>query len=263
MMSHNETAATIQALENWGSTAPECKFLRAKPGLAQKIADRLWKEMYGTTEVDEQLLAFLHPSRFFGPADWKRYYNIDFVPDLPIPILALRKILESDCPFVKGKKVKDTHYLYCLPKEIGGGPITALIWDKIYLGEEEISFKHHEGSQYKNVEKDVTRYQWFLMFEGIIPNTVEKSWQQQLKEKPEEYEVPKVVESVPLPILIFKKNNGLVVQYDDLDRSWRTIDQVDGIHVNVVYRPNELSIYKPGDDGVFPYTGLYLFRKLY
>mmetsp|Transcript_28261 Transcript_28261/g.65453 ORF Transcript_28261/g.65453 Transcript_28261/m.65453 type:complete len:782 (-) Transcript_28261:1163-3508(-) len=64
------------------------------------------------------------PNGTFGPMEWKTYFgNIELssVPKLPDNI---EQILDSECPYNYGSKIRNTHILTLIPEKIGNIPLT-------------------------------------------------------------------------------------------------------------------------------------------
>jgi len=99
------------------------------------------------------------------------------------------------------------------------------------------------------------------MFEGVIPDSQNKIWEDQLKMKPDGYEIPKVVEVVPLHFLIYRKNNG---QRIDEDVWGRTIDvDSDGSHVRAGrFDGDGFYVYSYYDSHRHSYLGVFFLRKI-
>jgi len=57
-------------------------------------------------------------NNFFGTREWKDIMKVKMSKDAPVVPKRYIKDLEEKCPFEKDKKVKDTHFLFLLPKTI-------------------------------------------------------------------------------------------------------------------------------------------------
>jgi hypothetical protein len=259
--------ALLKALEV-GVTPNHLALLRSGNSLIMVVANFIIERTITPTAADDMLLSILKPERFFGPADWTRHFGIEMPESisLPIPAGQLQSILESPCPFIKGKKVKETHYLYRLPVDFNGEPLT--------IGKRQEMFP--QGSQpkfyrYMNVDAwykdygfaktDTARFSWFLMFEGEIPGTESKNWDEQLALKPDNYDVPKLVECAPMHFLAYKNNDGQWIN----ENMWgRTCDvNSDGDHVYAGYFVGDgFYVFNDYDSDRNSYLGLFLFRKL-
>ena len=83
--------------------------------------DELTNSREETLELKEELLELIHERKiirimgrnFFGTLEWAVFYKVFLhdVPEIPWTV----DFLESPCPFNKGKKVRDTHFLFLAP----------------------------------------------------------------------------------------------------------------------------------------------------
>jgi hypothetical protein len=76
-------------------------------------------QLRGTLSDEEQsLVAAVNATDRFGKKAWEHYFGeVDEEPALPDNI---NEILDSDCPFGLGKKIKETHLLVMIPTTVGG-----------------------------------------------------------------------------------------------------------------------------------------------
>lgn len=108
------------------------------------------------------------PENAFGPKQWKEHFgvNLDIKDVAPLP-LNIHEILEEDCPFFRGKKVKDSHMLTLIP-EFSLESFTNLLKSKYpeFVPDVNPYFYYNCLS----VEKS----HWILMTKDIIPNSSDK-----------------------------------------------------------------------------------------
>ena len=113
---------------------------------------------------------------------WERYFGqVSAAPPLPDDIV---QMMESPCPFWKGKQVKDTHLLALIPSRVGGQPLTL-----DYLGELIKSPKGggpaaQYASYWEEVRKAIgnqspERSYWVLMTRDVLDGSRSKSYQDQ------------------------------------------------------------------------------------
>jgi len=136
----------------------------------------------------------------FGKDQWEKYFG-DIGKEPPLP-KNIYKILNSPCPFWKGKKVFETHMLVLVPKTIDGKPLTL---NK--LG--ELVKKPKNGgyaTQYRYIWDEITKKHgdnpidkssWVLMTTDVIDGRAGKTRDAQLKIAPGEkgYQAPKLLEA--------------------------------------------------------------------
>ena len=114
-----------------------------------------------------------------GKPDWERYYGaVGEEPSLPD---GLEAIMDSDCPFWPGNKVRDTHMLVLIPEQVADKPLTLA-----YLGE---LIKSPKGGGYGTKYRDYyagdigsqspdSSY-WVLMTRDVLPGSRWKSYADQ------------------------------------------------------------------------------------
>ena len=113
---------------------------------------------------------------------WARYYgSVGSAPSLP---LGIDQVMDSPCPFWRGKQVRDTHLLVLIPSHVGGKALTL-----DYLGELIQSPKGGgHGTKYEYYwdeahaaignQSPVSSY-WVLMTRDVLEGSRNKSYQNQ------------------------------------------------------------------------------------
>lgn len=279
-----KVTATIEAMERAGTNIKGFSLLRSKPDLANKVARLINNEILGTVELDNQLLSLLDNNSFFGPADWLKYFDIEVIGlKLPRPIEELKAILESPCPFVEGKKVKETHYLFCTPFDYKEKPLTVNLWRELYELENRIIFSWTDDNEYSTPEEGKIDYQelnfskktarliWYLMFKGAIPGSFNKTFIEQGNFlKKQGYEVPTAVEVIPMIMLIMEKNKYLTNSELNSAMNGRTADWIsimNHVSINILDYPDILIYNEPieekTDNIVIHSLGIFGYKKLY
>lgn len=266
-MTGNEIFETIRAVAREGADSQCFKELRSDKALAAEVAKFLIKKVKKEYELSWLYVTFTR-DRFFGPEDWKKYFGIELPKHiyLPVKIEELTAILESPCPFVQGKKVKETHYLFYLPVDFNGEPLTIGKWQEMFPHGSQPKFYRYMNvnawyKDYGFAKMDTARFSWFLMFEGVIPGTESKTWDEQLALKSENYDVPKLIEVTPMHFLVHKKNDGQRIN----ENIWgRTCDvDSDGDHVRAGnFDGDGFGVCNRDDSYRNSDLGLFLFRKL-
>ena len=144
---------------------------------------------------------------------WERYYGA--VGSVPSPPSGIDQILNSPCPFWRGKQVKETHLLALIPSHVGGKPLTL-----DYLGELIQSPKggghktQYRGDWYAKYVRPAIGNQspgssyWVLMTKDVLPGSLNKSYEGQRKLVADHanrtglaYEVPGALEAAVLMLL--------------------------------------------------------------
>jgi energy-coupling factor transporter ATP-binding protein EcfA2 len=134
---------------------------------------------------------------------WERYYGA--VDSSPSPPSGIDQILNSPCPFWRGKQVKDTHLLALIPSRVAGKPLTL-----DYLGE---LIKSPKGGGHKTqyrgyyVEdignQSPGKSYWVLMTRDVLDGSRNKSYKDQcaLVARHRGYTVPGVLEAAVVMLL--------------------------------------------------------------
>lgn len=194
----------------------------------------LWQTLTGTGYLppEEDVMKELPP---FGSLEWKTHLGIDVeeAPSIPESFLST---LESPCPFWPGKRIKETHMLCFIPKQM------TLDTLRQYTGNSSEWYSSNSGE----------RSYWVLITKKPIPNTECKSFKRQLEVVREfNYEAPLAIEATIVilaakylgNISLFAKRNQLTkcAEKSDLCRLvvkldrhgsvyvFRDINQTDGI----------------------------------
>jgi len=227
-MTHYQVTANLEALERWGRIDERgFRLLRSDKELNEQIGKLVLEKLCPPTEIDLALLSIMDDNDFFGPADWLRYYNErveDY--DLPISIEKLNNILEEDCPFTRGKKIRDTHFLFYLPKNFHGNPLTIMKWQEIYPKSRKSTDKesfcgfsgyidaknkdYHDSLAVDCTQKNVARNNWYLMPKNLPKILGDKTFLEQAMDKPDTYGIARLIECVPIYFLYFEKTGGRV-----------------------------------------------------
>lgn len=224
VLSHYQTSSVLETLERAGLTIEGFKLILSDKNYAANIVRYANNQLLDSNELDNQLLSLLGDSSFFGPSDWLRYYRSKIENfELPISITSLENILNEGCPFSPGRKVKDTHYLFCLPDDYNEAPLTINQWEIIYKHESKITLRgvdvdghpcNYSDSFYSSLDfskNETANFNWYLMFKGVVRGSTNKNLSEQKEMlKKRGYEIPKAVEVLPLLLLFYEKNKDLI-----------------------------------------------------
>lgn len=132
-----------------------------------------------------------------GREAWNIHYG-DVGEVDPIPE-ALLKALEKPCPFIRGKKVKETHIACWIPTHVNGSPLTlnrlGEIAKKPLKGPKSGFLAIEDKILSKHGEKPNKKGRWILLTLNIIKESGGKEYteQKQLVESYEGYGVPDVL----------------------------------------------------------------------
>jgi len=147
----------------------------------------------------------------FTDADWMSYYDAKFTKK---QIHEAGKfpwgedVLNGPCPFNSGKLVKDTFFAFLGISGINGQPLTVAKWLELHLASDQPKFYFnndpwHVGQPHTDVA--TMQLRWYLMLKEIIPDSTNKTPEEQVAMLPEGYEVPTTIMEVTKDILVFRK----------------------------------------------------------
>lgn len=161
--------------------------------------------------IESRLARVVLGRNIFTYADWMSYYDAKFTKK------QLREagkfpwgedVLNSPCPFNKGKLVKDTHFAFLGISGLNGQPLTVAKWLELHpaTGQPKFYFntdQWHVGQPHTDVA--TMQLRWYLMLRDIVPNSTNKTYEDQVAMLPAEYEVPTTIMEVTKDILVFRK----------------------------------------------------------
>lgn len=142
--------------------------------------------------------------RIFGPVDWASYYGQAEVPSRPI-----MDILQSPCPFNKGKQVFETHFAFVGMPMINGDFLTVAKWLELHPEDDKqprfffCSSPWHIGQPHTDVATLESRL--YIVLREIVPGSTDKTPEEQVALLPPHYEVPTMIAEVTKNILVFRK----------------------------------------------------------
>lgn len=213
-MTFGEIGASLKVLQDHGITPEHWARLRAEPSYAKRVAEFMLR---GGIEgsIHQKLARATLGENFFGIEEWSSLYGINFtkkqlreIADFPWS----EDILNAPCPFVKGKKVKETHFAFLGLDSFKGKPLTILTWQELHPASKQPKFYSYAPDCWYAREGfatgKISDFRWYLMLKEIVPGSTEKIYQEQIKMLPDEYEVPFAIEEVTKEILYFKKNGA-------------------------------------------------------
>lgn len=143
----------------------------------------------------------------FGIADWQKLYGITLTPKQIASVANFPwsdKTLNEPCPFNPGKMVRETHFAF-----VGLDTVSIMELQKLNPKATEPRFASYAPESWYSKQDFATivmlKFRWYLLLKEIVPGSENKTFEDQEKMLPKEYEVPTAVEEVAKDILIFKK----------------------------------------------------------
>ena len=142
----------------------------------------------------------------FGPDDWTRCYGIRVVnpPDFPWS----EDVLNSPCPFHKGKTILETHVAFLGIEKLNGEPLSILKFHQLHpaTGQPRFYFADNPWYAKEAFATQPLSFRWHLLLREVVPNSGSKTFEDQQRRLPAEYEVPTAVAEVSKNILVFRKS---------------------------------------------------------
>ena len=162
----------------------------------------------------------------FGIADWQKLYGIILTPKQIASVANFpwsNAVLNAPCLFNPGKMVRETHFAF-----VGLDTVSIMELQKLNPKATEPRFYASGSDAWYRNEKFATKvtlkFRWYLLLKDIVPNSENKTFDEQKAMLPMEYEVPTAVEEVTKDFLIFKKTGT----YVNSNRYARTADLASG-----------------------------------
>lgn len=216
MMTKGEFEESVAALEravvNAGGNPKQLfDLFRTDNSFTSRIAQAmLRKDSIGS--IESRLARVVLGRNIFTDADWMSYYDTSFTRK------QLRDagkfpwgedILNSTCPLC-GKVVKECHFAFLGITAIKGLPLTVAKWLELHpaTGQPKFYFNQnpwHVGQPHTDVATMQSR--WYLLHKEIVPNSTDKTPEEQVAMLPPEYEVPTTIAETTKDILVFRKTD--------------------------------------------------------
>lgn len=214
-MTKGEFEESVSALEkavvkHGGNPRDLFDLFRTNGEYAGRIAQAMLRDGFdGSTEA--RLVRVLLGFNIFDVADWMALYDAKFTKG------QLRKagrfpwsedVLNSPCPFYKGKLVRDTHFAFLGLSRLNGAPLTVAKWLELHpaVGQPKFYFDTdpwHVGQPHTDVA--TMQLRWYLLLKDIVPGSAGKTPEEQVAMLPHEYGVPTTIAEVTKDILVFRK----------------------------------------------------------
>ena len=160
-----------------------------------------------------------------------------------------------------GQPSKETHFAFLGLNKINGEPLTILKWQELHRA----WFRSYQPGAWCAEEKFATEqtcaFRWYLMLLEIVPNSTNKTFQEQTAMLPADYEVPLAIEEVTKLILYRRKNSVFLNRLEH----GRCQDTIFGCYPVSVggFSSRGFHITRYWDSGFYYGVGLAASRKLW
>ena len=177
----------------------------------RKLLQRLAIGCPASVETAQQLLG----TNFFGVEEWQDAYGVTFTKTQLAKVSEFpwgEATLTAPCPFHPGKKVKDTHFAFLGVEHLDEErkkPLTIRQWQELHPKSGQPRLYSYPPDCWYEKEGFATtptcQLRWYLCLKEIVPGSENKTFDEQQRMLPVEYEVPSAVEEVTKHVLCFKK----------------------------------------------------------
>jgi len=215
-----------------GATRKGLKVINPSKNAAQRIHSRGDELESAIIDKMRELSLELPELPFFGLVDWQNFYCMNFKQKEVSAIEKFpwnKKLLNSPCPFHKGRTIRETHFGF-----LGLDNISILELQKLNPhGMEPRFYSYAPGAWYsqQGFARNITlKFRWYLLLRNIVPNSESRTFDEQKEMVPCEYEIPSAVAETAKNLLIYKKTGS----YVNPKRHARTLDtssDVSRVHV--------------------------------
>jgi len=214
-MTKKEFDESVSALEKavvkqGGNPRDLFDILRTDGEYACRIAQAMMRKGFVGDINLQQARAVLGRNIFDG-ADWLSYYGAKLTENQLSESLKFpwgEDVLNSPCPFNKGKLVRDTHFAFLGLSTLNESPLTVAKWLELHSKTDQPKFYHrdnpwHAGQPHTDVA--TMQFKWYLMLKDIVPDSTSKTPEEQVAMLPPEYEASSTITEVTKDILVFHK----------------------------------------------------------
>jgi hypothetical protein len=209
-----EAEAIRKVLEDHGVTKEHLALLRTDSDYAKRVAEFMCDGDGLRESVSHRIARMLLGKNFFGVEEWSKFYGVSFSKEQLQPVVNFpwsRDILDAPCPFVRGKRIKDTHFAFLGLDYLNDEPLTILKFHKLHpeYGEPRLFYYTNKTMWYgtHKFSTEVTcGLRWYLILKETMPDSGDKTYEKQMTMLPPEYEIPSACEYVTHHILYYRKN---------------------------------------------------------
>ena len=176
-----------------------------------KIRKRLQVHIQASVNVIlpyEDAKSILSIENFWGPHEWINQ-GIKFTEDQLNQVHSFpwgKDVLEEDCPFLKGMKVRRRHMGFLGVARIEGKLLTIDRWEEDQVFEFNMTCRPSALRYQGPFKRTTTRLRWYLIYHSHVPESRDKTYAEQISLLPKEYEVPKAVVAFTM-LMLFKQKN--------------------------------------------------------
>jgi hypothetical protein len=262
---YSEITASLEVLDFHRVTSQHLARLRSDKDYAHRVAEFMLRGGIDGS-VHHKLARATMGQNFFGVEEWATLYGANFskkqlreVNEFPWG----EDILNSPCPFNKGKAIRETHFAFLGLEKLNIDPLTILKFQGLHPASGQPRFASYAPDSWYSQQEfaaKTAKLRWYLLLASIVPNSTNTAWSDQLAMLTAGYEVPTAIEEVSKDILTYRKT-GVYLNPSVYARVKDTTSG--GSRVTVGYfDSNGLDVNDWDDDGYYGHIGLAASRKL-
>lgn len=221
-LTFGELGATLKALQDHGVTPQHLVRVRSDSKYAKRVAAFIRNQ--GAYDFSD------HPTldrNYFGFHEWRIVYGKCIPDEEPTPFPWDEDLLNSPCPFYKGKLIRETHFAFLGMESVKETrtlfadlahlarrtyPLTITKLLALYPAEGQPRFSDYRKDLYylqaPLTTKETCASQWYLMLRDVIPGSLNKGYDEQVALLPQEYEVPSAIEETLMHILFYHRHGA-------------------------------------------------------
>lgn len=254
-MTKGEFEESVSALEKavakqGGNPRDLFDLFRTDNEYAGRIAQAMMRKCL-VGSIESRLARVVLGRNIFTDADWMSYYDAKFTKKQLREAMKFpwgKDVLNSPCPFNKGKLVRNTHFAFLGISGLNGQPLTVAKLIELHPATGQPKFylntdPRHVGQPHTDVA--TMQLRWYLLLKKIVPGSTDKTPEEQVAMIPPEYEVPTTIVETTKDILVFKKTGERPNGSRLAACTERTVetDKVSAGHVSCVGNFGESGLY--------------------
>jgi len=188
------------------------RHIHENPNFRRRVANFAIAGGYSPS-TDQKLARAILGKNFFGIEDWAVLYGVNFSEKQLRAVVEFpwgEDILNSPCPFIKGKAIRETHVAFLGLDQFMGKPLTIRKWQDIHPATGQPRFYSYPQDCWYEYEKFANEvacaFRWYLMLANIVPKSECTTYADRTVMLPTEYEVPFAIMEVTKDLLYHRKN---------------------------------------------------------
>jgi hypothetical protein len=207
---YSEITASLEVLGFHRVTSQHLARLRSDKDYAKRVAEFMLRGGIDGS-VHHKLARATMGQNFFGVEEWATLYGANFSKKQLREVNKFpwgEDILNSPCPFNKGKAIRETHFAFLGLEKLNTDPLTILKFQELHPASGQPRFASYVPDSWYSQQAfaaKTAKLRWYLLLASIVPNSTNTAWSDQLAMLTADYEVPTAIEEVSKDILAYRK----------------------------------------------------------